>query len=79
MWARLERDDEDEVPEIRQKYTGKQPPRKAEGREVAYARAEVEDERSPTNNSMALVDLFGGVSSMRVAAISSERLTAGRY
>ena len=39
------RDDqqEDEVPEMKRKHTGKQPPRKAEGREVAYSEAEVED------------------------------------
>ena len=45
MWTRLTRDDEvdDDVAEIRRKHTGKQPPRKAGGREVAY-KAEAEDD-----------------------------------
>ena len=71
MWTRLTRDDgnETEVAEVKRKYTGKQPPRKAEGREVAY-RPEVEGDPLATH-SVALIDLFGGVSSVRVAAISA--------
>ena len=74
MWTRLlaEGDQEEEdYPEVRRRLRGKQPPRQAEGREGASeAAAEVEGDLSATQ-AVALIDLFGGVSSMRVAALAS--------
>ena len=77
MWTRLTANDEydqENYPEVRRRHTYKQPPRKAEGRGVVYEEWNPEAEADGsvlTNNKVALLDLFSGVSSVRVASIAS--------